>query len=326
MKSAICVLVGVLTATIASADAVTLSSGAGAYAFSSVFNGTTQSSPAAYTSTTQLLSGDPFWDNYSTDTAAETGLCTSNCSSHDMNIGYMLSGTGGFAGDNVFGGMDSVATAYLNANGSDPSSFTFSDNPAQTYDVTLLGAFSGNSNSLAWGTQFGIYYVVGGVMMYEELYGPGANSYSDTVPIDIASIQDSGASVIGFYATVCNYDATATVGTTPEGTTTPAQCGATTYYSNSLLNTGFIVNNESSYYDGGAYNHFSLFGLTSSPNNDFVVAFKDGPLTTEGLGDFNDVVVEFADPSFQTPEPASLGIAGLGLVLLGIKRRRLHRS
>lgn len=323
MRCAICVLIGALfTATIVSADAVTLSDGASAYSFNNY---------SEY---------NPFWNNYSTDTAAEIGstvsvagtysscggATTSACSSHEMNIGYMLSGTGGFTGDNVFGGSDSVATTYLNADGSDPSSFTFSANPQQNYDVTLLGAFSGNSNSLPWGTQFGIYYVVDGTMQYEELYGPGANAYSDTTPINIDNIQDTGATVIGFYATVCNYDATATAGTTPEGTTTPAQCGATTYYSNSVLNTGFIVNNESSYSDAGAYNHFALFGLTSSPNNDFVVAFKDGPVSAEGMGDFNDVVVEFADPALQVPEPATLGIVGIGLILLGMKRRRTAQS
>jgi hypothetical protein len=336
MKSAVCVLLGgLLTATLVSADAVTLSSGASAYGFYNVFN-PDQTSPTASTSITQLTSGTPFWNNYSTDTAAEIGTSvttagessacggstTSACSSHNMNIGYMLSGTGGFTGDNVFDNKDSVATTYMNSNGSDPSSFTFSANPEQNYDVTLLGAFSGNSNSLSWGTQFGIYYVVDGVTMYEQLYGPGTNSYSDTTPINIDNIQDSGATVIGFYATVCNYDASAPQTMTPDGTAMPAGCGVTTYYSNSLLNSGFIVNNESSYDDSGAYNHFALFGLTSSPDNDFVVAFKDGPVTQEGMGDFNDIVVEFADPALAAPEPATLGIVGLGLTLLGIRRRR----
>lgn len=259
-------------------------------AFGSVGFSSSQTNPAPFGT------GTPFWNNYSYDTGAG--------GSHDMNIGYMLSGTGGFTGTNVFNGMDSVSTAGVGADGSDPSSFTFDPNNAQDYDVTLLGAYSGNDTSAAYGTIFGLYYVTGGNTTYVPLYGPGANAYTDNSAIDLTGGERTADSY-GFYATVCY--GTPVDGVCPENETE-------TYYTNSSLNSGLY---------GSTANHFAVFGLTSSPSNDFAIAFEDGrPGSAEGAGDFNDIVIEVVDPAFQTaPEPATFAFVGLGLAALGFTRR-----
>lgn len=73
------------------------------------------------------------------------------------------------------------------------------------------------------------------------------------------------------------------------------------------------------------WNHFALFELASGS---YVIAFEDtNAFGGEGLGDFNDVIVELrvGDP---VPEPATIAIMSVGLagmVLLGSKRNPLKR-
>lgn len=307
MKSVVYVVAAcVLASGTLSADTASLSSGTSWDTFSSVFN-PSQASPVMSTNTTQLTSGTPFWNNWSTDSGVG--------GSHDMNIGYMLTGTGGWAGTDVLG-TDPVATAALGAGGTDPSSFTFAPNAAETYDVTLLGADSGNSNSLWYGTVFGLYYISGGQTYYDPLYGPGSDPYTDTTSITLSGAARD-ASSYGFYATVC-YAPSPVNGVCPTAYTE-------TYFTDSAMNAGYVSNNESTYLDAGDYNHFALFGLSSTMSNNFVIAFKDGPVPSEGLGDFNDVVIELSDP-VSTPEPATFGIVGLGLIALGTGRRRLQKT
>jgi hypothetical protein len=308
MKFAVYIVaVALWTGCVLSADSITLSSGASWSSFN--FN-SGQPNP------TMGSQGTPFWNNWSYDTGSG--------GSHDMNIGYMLSGTGGFAGTDVLG-SDS-ATAYAtggvnNVNG-DPSAFTFTPNSAQDYTVTLLGAYSGNSTMQPYGTQFGIYYQSGNMTVYDELYGPGANSYTYTTAIDLTGSGVRTASSYGFYATVCY------------GAVVGGVCQNTeTYYSDSSRNSGYVTNNPGLFPAGGAaYNHFTVFGLASDSGNygigNWVIGFKDGPVSAEGMGDFNDIVIELADPSNflpPTPEPATAGIVGAGLAAFLFLRRRAAR-
>jgi hypothetical protein len=308
MKSAFCALaVFSLGSATLLADSVNLSNGASWSSFSSVFN-PSQASPQINTGP-NLNSTNPsvFWNNWSTDTGVG--------GSHDMNIGYMLTGTGGWAGTDVLG-SDSVATAALGGGPSmapsDPTAFTFNDNTAQTYDVTLLGANSSLSNSTWDGTVYGVYYMQGNQIEYIPIYGPGYNSYSDTAAISFPNLPNG--TVFGFYAAVC-YDST-----TLTGLSSCPSNYVETYYTNSSLNSGYITDNESSHYDAGEYNHFALFGLTSSPTNNYAIGFKDGPVPGEGLGDFNDVVIELTDP-VSAPEPATSAAVATGLAALLLRRR-----
>jgi hypothetical protein len=313
MKSAVLILAACLlfSGTLI-ADAVTLSSGASMTNFSSVFN-PLQPSPQMNTGAT-LSYGTPFWNNYSTDTGVG--------GSHNMNIGYMLTGTGGFAGTNVLG-SDSVATTALGGGTAmaptDPTAFSFTPDSAETYDVTLLGGYSGVTNSLWYGTQFGIYYTNGSNIVYNQLYGPGANPYTDTASIDVSPLTNPLSS-FGFYAIVC-------YAPSPVNGTCPSQYQEI-YYTDSSMNSGYLTNDPAARFNGGGYNHFALFGLTSNPNANFVIAFKDGPVGEEGLGDFNDVVIAFTDPSdfpAGVPEPATLVFVGMGLIALGIGGKRFKK-
>ncbi|GEM_PF-1747761 len=290
------------TGCILSADSITLPSGASWSSFN--FNGS-QSDPVMGSQ------GTPFWNNWSYDTGAG--------GSHDMNIGYMLSGTGGFTGTDVLGADWAVAYASGGANSTDgdPSAFTFTPS-ADHYTVTLLGAYSGNSTMQPYGTQFGIYYESGNTIVYDELYGPGANSYSYTTPIDLTGSAVRTASFYGFYATVCY------------GPVVGGACQNTeTYYSDSSLNNGYVTSNPSLFPAGGAaYNHFTVFALASDGSNyntgNWVIGFKDGPVGAEGMGDFNDVVIELADPKdfpAPTPEPATAGVVGAGVAAFVLLRR-----
>lgn len=284
-------LASVLASGTLFADTITLTGGTMQSFGSSGFS-SSQTAPAPN------VPGTPFWNNYSYD-------------GPETNVGYLLTNSGGFTASNVFNGMDSVAMAGLGTDGSDPTAFTFDPNNAQTYDVTLLGADSGNDTQAAYGTVFGIYYSSGGSTYYDQLYGPGSNPYTDTNAMDLTSDPSRTATSYGFYATVCY--GTPVNGVCPEQDTE-------TYYTDSSMNSGIY---------GSTSNHFAVFSLNSSTSNNFVIAFEDGrPGSAEGTGDFNDVVVELSDPSLliSMPEPATFAFVGMGLVALGLARRRFGRK
>src|SRR5579863_1440841 len=244
------------------------------------------------------VQGTPFWNNWSSDAGAG--------GTHDMNIGYMLTDSGGFAGTPSVLGMDSVDQALLGAGGADPSAFTFTAT-GNNYTTTLLGAYSSMNLGLngANGTVFGYYTDVAGLISYFPIYGTVGSVTSPQAALPFPNM--TIGTNFGFYAKAC-YN--------------PLDCAdnSETFFTNSALNFGILSTVDPA---GAAYNHFALFNLTSSPGNDYVIAFKDGPVSTEGLGDFNDIVVEFADPkTLATPEPATLALVGFGLIAAGLARRR----
>ena len=252
------------------------------------------------------VQGTPFWNNWSTDTG--TG------GSHDMNIGYMLSDTGGFAGTPGVLGTDGVAEALLGPSGSDPTSFTFTET-GNSYTTQVLGAYSNMNiqNDDSAGTVFGWYYIDPNTQqpVLLPLYSALGFATTPGAVTDFSHGLPSGVTQYGFFATVCY------------GATCNAQ-DQETFFTDSSLNTGVLGASAV------GVNHFALFSLNSSATNNYVIGFKDGPVTTEGLGDFNDIVVEVADPfdfppPTDTPEPATMSTIGFGLLVLGFAGRRFTR-
>lgn len=261
----------VITAVLAlsgSMMADTLMSSTGSFsAFPSGF----ASSTPGWTGNTQApyQSGDAFWNN----TSAKVG----QGGSHDMNIGYLLSDSGGYAGTNSVLGSDSVSSYLANSDGSDPAAWDFLSSGA-LYDATLLFASSvmatGNA---ANGITFGYY----SGNTYTPLYVPSTTSSpTGTQFVD----PTTAGNTFGFYATICYAN------------------GCETYTSGN--------GNSGSVNGAAGWNHLALF---QTANGSYVIALEDtANYGLEGLGDFSDTVVEFA----ALPEPATFGITALGLALL----------
>jgi hypothetical protein len=217
-----------------------------------------------------------------------------------MNIGYVLTDSGGLTGTTAVLGSDTVSSDYVGTGGADPTAFNFVRN-ATAYNVTLLFADSGLDTSTnpatGVGSQFG-YYLLSSPGTLISLYTPGLTSS----PTGTASFNPSGN--YGFYDTVC-YAASGGVCTSSE-----------TYYTSQAAtgnNTG-----------GSAWNHFALFQLASGS---YVIGFTgQNGMFGEGLGDFQDTVIELTVQN-AVPEPGTIAIMGLGLAALGfIGRRRFARK
>jgi hypothetical protein len=252
--------------------------------FSPFPTGFASSTPAwSNYSTPPVISGSPFWNNPSGDTGVDD--------SHAMNIGYVLTDTGGLAGTTPVLGTDTV-TQDFTAGGGDPTAFNFVSS-ATAYNIALRFADSSlDTGNAAQGTVFGYY--IGDT--YTPLFAPtGTTSPTGDIPFDPTT---SGTSY-GFYATVC-YGA--------------GQCETYT--------TG---NGNSGNAPGAAgWNHFALFELASGS---YVIAFEDTDnVGGEGLGDFNDVVVELQVVT--SPEPGTIFFVAVGLTCLILwgRRRYLDRS
>ncbi len=216
--------------------------------------------------------GSPFWNDPSDDPGVG--------GSHMMNVGYVLTGTGGMAG-NVLGG-DSV-TADLTSGGADPTAFSFVSTGLQDIMTLLFAQSSLDTGNAAQGTVFG-YYVGNN---FTQLYTVGET----TTPTDQTTFTPTTAGgSYGFYATVC-YGA-----------------GVCETYTTGNGNTGNVTGPD-------AWNHFALFELASG---NYAMGFTAADaMVGEGLGDFNDVVIEL-----QTiPEPGTMAIMAVGLVALGLAAR-----
>ena len=256
----------------------TLVSGTGSLlAFPSGFS----SSTPAWTGTTEApyQSGDAFWNNMSSKVGAG--------GSHDMNIGYLLTDSGGFTGTNPVLGPDSVTSYLGNSDGSDPAAWDFLST-GQIYDLSMLFASSNmDTGNASDGTTFGYYYG----STFIPLYTPTPTSSPTGSPI--LTPVPAGANW-GFYATV-------------------------RYGNSSSCETYTSGNGNFGNVSGAAsWNHLALFQLASG---NYVVGFEDAAsYALEGLGDFSDAVFEI-DP---TPEPASFVLTAIGLACLCYFGRRAY--
>lgn len=216
--------------------------------------------------------GTPFWNNPSYD----KGVGGSNM----MNVGYLLTDSGGFAGTPSVLGTDSVSQDFTADGGPMPPDFAFMSS-ATAYNIALLFADSSlDTGNATYGTTFGYY--VGDT--FTPLYTPlNTSSPTGVTPFDPTGAGDS----YGFYATVCYGGNDCETYTTGDGNSGNARGAA-------------------------GWSHFALFELASGG---YAIAFEDANrLYDEGFGDFNDVVVELqVKNASPVPEPATIPIMGMGL-------------
>jgi hypothetical protein len=256
--------------------------------FGSVFS-SGQPNPTASTA------GSTFWNNFSPDTG--TG------GSHDMNIGYLLTDSGGFTGTTSLIGPSTAAGTLVGAGGSDPAAFNFIAN-GDPYTIQVLFSDTGLPGEVTFG-----WYDLSNPSVLNPIFSNVGNT---NTPLGSPQLFSSGgAANFGFYAMVCF---------------NPPSCTVTvTYFTNSAMDTtadmgamtpfGTITNIS--------YNHFALFNL--SPNSQsYVLGLSETPNQngTELAGDFQDFVVELTDTGAAAPEPATLSIVGISLLGLGFARRR----
>jgi len=270
---------------------------------SSAFPTTFASSTLPFTTTNPGPAAPTFWNNPSDD----TGIGPGQSSSHMMNIGDVLTDTGGLTGMPSVIGTDAVTSDFVAAGGADPSSFSFVRN-ATAYNVVLLFADSqentgGNPYSGVQGEQFGYY--VGNT--YTPLYNVGQTfSPTGSQTFNPGPVGTN----YGFYETVCY-------------SSSGGYC--TSYEVYTTANGSWGISNG-----GSSWNHFAVFQLASGS---YVIGFTgQNGLYGENIGDFQDTVIELQVASQSqvgsqgVPEPGTIAIMGLGLAALGVFRRRFVRK
>jgi hypothetical protein len=253
----------------------------------------------------------PFWNNPSQDNLlsghlSNVGDVLAGLAAGTDEIGADLTGvvgtgdqihgsyygvTGGGSGDPNTGGAAETVNGM--AGMTTALAFNLTRN-AVAYNIALLFADSSFDTGSGSGTVFGTYTGSGSALTLNPLFQPATNTSG--IPVNEGVFNPSGT--YGFYATVCYSAGNCETYTTGNG------------------NFGIGVTTA-----GQAWNHFALFQLASG---NYVLGFEDANgMFTEGIGDFNDIVVALV----ATPEPGTIGIMGLGLAALGvIGRRRFARK
>jgi uncharacterized protein DUF4114 len=260
--------------------------------------------PGNFQSTT-ATSSTPFWNNYSNDGA-------------NMNVGDFLTGS-----NPAMSNVNYLAPGlgdYLSTGGAGPDSpnFTFLQS-AVTVQGTLLYTNAPSNYTYDFpgfaGTQIG-FYNAADPSQNEVLFASGT-LYNTAAGNGIFNTPQSPVTLntwanYGIYAYTCWFNRS----------TFQPDCNM--FYSNAALNTS-----------GTNKQHFALFENPQSPNT-FYIGFEDGVNGNEGYGDFNDVIFKLQTtqnpnnglgitsevPPAVTPEPATFSVLGIGLVTLGLFRRR----
>ncbi len=228
-----------------------------------------------------------FWDDPSIDGSMK-------------NIGYFLTGTGGWAP-----GLDPLSSQspHLTApqwwssggtsTGADLSQIFQHDSTTQ-YQITVILGNTSQLNTLG-------YYDAGGApgvpLTTHQLFTAGefTTGLNTVLPF-------SPGNFYGFYLS------------TPQG-------GGNTFYSEARYNASAA--------DEQNHQHFVVFQDTTASVQTFYIGVEDGVGKNnfqdggEGYGDFNDLVFKLsAISNSQTPEPAAYILVGAGLASIGLLRRR----
>ncbi len=313
-----------------SAAVVALSSSIFADAIWSGSTGTLVSIPTTSSWPTATYTGNPistntqapFWNNPSSDTiashVANVGDVLAGLTTGTNLIGTNLSSVGGningsyyalTANDNTAGGGD-PETAASGTSASPGLAFSMISN-ASAYNVAVLFADSSlNLPTAVVPTVFGYYYGSGVGIQLHQL-GSISNNVTGA-PASLASnVQfDSNGAVYGFYATACYL-------------VVSGNCTGSVTYTSGAGNFSNNLPSGSSFLGSLGLQHFALFQLA---DGEYVLGFEDYPGVlggggaTEGIGDFNDVIIGIT--SAAVPEPGTIGIMGLGLAALGFLGRR----
>jgi hypothetical protein len=292
--------------------------------------------------------GTPFWNNPSSDGVAPPRPQLAD--GHIANVGDVLAGlatgtdligsnlvgtpsavtpntatsisaswygTASGNGDPSTGGTSTIANVSINGGASTAATqisptleFSF-QSQATAFTIALLFADSDNdTGSGPGGTVFGTYTETAtnsGVFTLTPLVTP-----SDTIATGDVIGGGAGA-YYGFYATVC-YQVTG------------SSCTESVTYTTGAGNWSTNLTTGNMFMGGLGWNHFALFELASGEE---VLGFTDTPFSlatnTEGLGDYNDVIIGLVgNPAAgsSAPEPGTMAIMGLGLAGLGLIGRR----
>jgi hypothetical protein len=293
----------------------------------------------------------PFWNNPSGDSV---GLKIANVA----NVGDVLAGLatgtnligGNLSGTPAGSGPPNTATTingsyFANSGGNgDPISASAPTSipglGTETVTPALEFSFMSNANALTASVLFadstlntgvtGTSTVFGTYILANNPSGCGANcqftptvvngdvtnNISGTPGANSSTFGYGASTVYGYYATVCYI-------------TSGSTCTASITYTTGAGNfTSGNFSSSPSELAGLAWNHFAFFELASG---EMVFGFEDSPWgpssvnSTEGIGDFNDVIFAVnGNPPFgpSAPEPGTIAIMGLGLAGLGIMGRR----